>query len=327
MELPAESPRQQTALFSTPARMSEQRPPSMPSDAQLAANRRNAQKSTGPRSEEGKAVSRLNALKHGMRAEDVVLPNEDPEEYARRLEEWTEAYAPDDPARALYSWTACAVRASWRLDRCARAERAMLAERLEHATAEHDRAALDHAEELGRRLVFDPDNDKSTWKRDPHEYARLDRRAADHPAVLKRALEASAQGVDWLLARWVELDHLLTTFGRWEIPQAHLAARLLGRRPEDSLEDPVVTMLLLNMLRTMQPPGFYLPTYDVLSARPPPARFQPPRVSGARPDPRRRVAADLRGSARDLACVHRRRDGALACVEGGNAGRSRPEGS
>jgi hypothetical protein len=234
----------------------------MPSDAQLAANRRNAQKSTGPRSTEGKAVSRLNALKHGMRAEDVVLPNEDPEEYARRLEEWTEAYAPDDPAGQYL--VDRAVRASWRLDRCARAERAMLAERVEHATADHDRAALDHAEELGRRLVFDPD-DSSRSKRDPHECARLDRRAADHPAVLKRALEASAQGVDWLLARWVELDHLLTTFGRWEIPQAHLAARLLGRRPEDSLEDPVVTMLLLNMLRTMQPPGFYLPTYDAFA--------------------------------------------------------------
>lgn len=46
------------------------------SDKQLAANRRNAQKSTGPRSSAGKAVSRMNALQHGLTAEQVVLPDE-----------------------------------------------------------------------------------------------------------------------------------------------------------------------------------------------------------------------------------------------------------
>jgi hypothetical protein len=38
----------------------------MASDKQIAANRRNATKSTGPRTQEGKARSRLNALRHGL---------------------------------------------------------------------------------------------------------------------------------------------------------------------------------------------------------------------------------------------------------------------
>jgi hypothetical protein len=44
------------------------------SPRRLTARRANAQKSTGPRSPEGKACARLNALKHGFFARDVVNP-------------------------------------------------------------------------------------------------------------------------------------------------------------------------------------------------------------------------------------------------------------
>ena len=53
------------------------------SQARLNANRRNAQLSTGPRTEEGKAKSSRNALTHGLTAESSpVLPNEDPQIYS-----------------------------------------------------------------------------------------------------------------------------------------------------------------------------------------------------------------------------------------------------
>ncbi|MFI5381076.1 MAG: hypothetical protein ACHRHE_17400, partial [Tepidisphaerales bacterium] len=48
------------------------------SAARTAANRRNALKSTGPRTPEGKAKSALNALKHGLTAQSPLLPTEDP---------------------------------------------------------------------------------------------------------------------------------------------------------------------------------------------------------------------------------------------------------
>jgi hypothetical protein len=53
----------------------------MTSLKQLEANRRNALRSTGPRSEDGKQRSSRNALRHGLTAETVIEPLEDPEDY------------------------------------------------------------------------------------------------------------------------------------------------------------------------------------------------------------------------------------------------------
>ena len=47
----------------------------------LEANRRNALRSTGPRTEAGKQQSRTNALRHGLTAETVVGILEDAEDY------------------------------------------------------------------------------------------------------------------------------------------------------------------------------------------------------------------------------------------------------
>jgi hypothetical protein len=53
----------------------------MSSLKQIAANRRNALKSTGPSTEEGKARSRCNAVRHGLTAETVIARLEDAEDY------------------------------------------------------------------------------------------------------------------------------------------------------------------------------------------------------------------------------------------------------
>jgi len=58
----------------------------MTSDNKAEANRRNALKSTGPRTPEGKAAVHLNALRHGLRSEQILLPGED-KEALRELDE------------------------------------------------------------------------------------------------------------------------------------------------------------------------------------------------------------------------------------------------
>src|SRR5437763_1937351 len=98
------------------------------STARIEANRRNARLSTGPRTPEGKSVSRFNGLKHGCCAKAAVLPGEDAEVRQRRLEAWlADLGAATEPERYL---VASAVDASWRMDRSRLSETAALTDQV-----------------------------------------------------------------------------------------------------------------------------------------------------------------------------------------------------
>ena len=61
----------------------------MTSERQKAANRANALQSTGPKTREGKAAVRLNAIRHGLLARDAVLPGEDADAFEQL---WNEVH-------------------------------------------------------------------------------------------------------------------------------------------------------------------------------------------------------------------------------------------
>ena len=67
----------------------------MTSVRQIEANRRNSEKSTGPRTEAGKQRSSRNALRHGLTAETVILPLEDPEDYQAFEEAVLQGFDPE----------------------------------------------------------------------------------------------------------------------------------------------------------------------------------------------------------------------------------------
>lgn len=95
----------------------------MASENQISANRRNAEKSTGPRTEAGKAKVARNALRHGLRAEKVTAFDESDADFVAFHAAQRDAFAPaDDIEEQLVERIAlCA----WRLRRIYRIEAEM----------------------------------------------------------------------------------------------------------------------------------------------------------------------------------------------------------
>jgi len=102
----------------------------MATPAQITANRANAQKSTGPRSVEGKSASRFNALKHGIDAASIVIPGEDPADYDALAADYLSDSRPQSTFEAFN--VQAMLRADWQKRRLQRVEadlfRTLLAE-------------------------------------------------------------------------------------------------------------------------------------------------------------------------------------------------------
>src|ERR1017187_3518263 len=83
---------------------------------QIDANRQNAQRSSGPRSPEGKAASRFNALKSGIDAQAEVIPSEDPAQLETLLAEYRERFDTSTAERRMLVDTLVTDRKSTRLN-------------------------------------------------------------------------------------------------------------------------------------------------------------------------------------------------------------------
>ena len=151
------------------------------STARVEANRRNAQKSTGPRTAAGKAASRLNAFRHGMAGDgDVVGPGEDVALIERREVAFVREFAAEGETGRLLARRA-----------------AVLSLRMERAM-DHDftKVADDVA---AARAQFDVEREAmlAGW------IAELDEAADPRPALDN--LEATVEGQVFLAEAWLVL--------------------------------------------------------------------------------------------------------------------------
>ncbi len=87
----------------------------MSTEAQIIANRHNAQKSTGPRSPEGRSIVSQNALKHGLTAAHDIISSESQADFDLYRGQFLSELAPDSPME--YMLAERVVNLSWRLKR------------------------------------------------------------------------------------------------------------------------------------------------------------------------------------------------------------------
>ena len=171
----------------------------MATEAQIAANRANSLRSTGPRSIAGKCRSRANAIKHGLCASTVVI--EDAEAILQRSLECFYGLKPQN-AYQVHLTDQVAL-ASLRVDRCQRLERRA-----------RDKVCL--------KAILTWDEDRKL------EAEVLARRLSGDPAAVVGALRRTPHGCDWLIGRWELLAKVAGRLGAWDDDQVRLAADLLG---------------------------------------------------------------------------------------------------
>jgi hypothetical protein len=152
----------------------------MASDAQIRANRANTLKSTGPRSVEGKAVSRFNALKHGMDAASVVLPGENPADYQAMAATYDEELQPQTTSERFHVDTM--IQANWQKQRLLRVESELYRDVMRQSGATSLATAL-QAETAAAKVLSRVQRQLAACERDWHRASRELRRLREQPAV------------------------------------------------------------------------------------------------------------------------------------------------
>jgi hypothetical protein len=226
----------------------------MASPAQIAANRLNSRKSTGPRTPEGQAKSSMNALKHGNRSRKLALLREESSAFENRLQKWMATCDAQNDVEEYLVYRNVAL--SFELDRAEQARFQRCARLIEDS----DDAEAAEAEAVGKQLFFDAagptplygipmffaPKKKTSWNGeavDPHD-----------PAVLVRILERNAAGCCWLREQWQALRAQLESPGFWQSHDRLKAIRLLGRQPLEANEDRrVATIFVAN--HALRPAG------------------------------------------------------------------------
>ena len=167
----------------------------MTSERQKAANRANALHSTGPRTSEGKAAVRFNAFRHGLLAQDAVLPGEDVDAFEDLWNRVRSEFSPVGPIEE--SLVDRLVSDMWRLQRLVRAETALMHSQVQGLMADRltDEARSYEMYYFGEPLTPDITDEVAHAK--AHEALARARYERDRDEVLLgRAFDADANAAD-----------------------------------------------------------------------------------------------------------------------------------
>jgi hypothetical protein len=117
------------------------------------ASRINGAKSHGPKTEDGRRAVSLNAVKHGLTAETVVLPNESEEEYQAELHGYLQHFAPANKAETDLVLQLAS--AQWRLARYTAVETSLFDIQMEKSRKHIDKEWKNVDESVRLALAFE----------------------------------------------------------------------------------------------------------------------------------------------------------------------------
>jgi hypothetical protein len=266
------------------------------SPRRVAANRRNAQRSTGPRTAAGKKRASRNAIKHGLCSRQTCLDGECPAAYATFVRELEEELQPRTTLqRALLPHIANLL---WRIDRLPQAQVDMFELEL-HKCAKGE--AISAAQVLARRFSDEPTSNGflliSRYERGLHNqlhrlmtrYEWLKKNRARMPIDEDEALAARRRRND-------EVDASIAADARriraeYEAEEARKAARAEAARAEGALAEPA----------NPQPGKPQAAQSQSAQALPQPAESEPPKRTQSNPPLNLAAASPSRKSAEIVA--------------------------
>ena len=161
------------------------------SDAKLAANRENAQKSRGPVTDAGKAAVRLNAYKTGLTGVTVVFPGDDFAFYAEHVRSYETQFEPVGPEESALVQSIADIR--WRLNRVPSLEQAILTTGAIDAIAENQSLSEPEAHMVLELVVRLHLHENRLARRREREVAELNRLQEARKAREEEKLAEAAQ--------------------------------------------------------------------------------------------------------------------------------------
>ena len=181
----------------------------MTSKRQTKANKQNAQQSTGPLTDEGKAAVRHNALRHGLLSKDVLLPDEDGDELSRLR---SAIYEDLRPVGELETFLVDRIVAGmWRLRRALKVE----------ADVYHQHLVDEKASRLWKEAMSFTETDTDLLVR---AFEAADRKVIDQEGYDQAMTEYNAltKKVAGLLAKVFQKQNETDTFGKLIRYEAHI---------------------------------------------------------------------------------------------------------
>jgi len=185
------------------------------SEKKLAANRQNAQKSTGPRTPQGKRTASQNALRHGGFAAATLLPHEDPAAFYNFRRAFIADLCPMTAPELFLADRAVSL--AWRLQRLQEADAALYTAAELNVERQLERAKADLAQQHQDQQDNDDSNAHFTYIDDDDEENDTPAQPPLHPDT--RALLQDPTGTPpihpaYLLAASFERDQTTSPFDR-----------------------------------------------------------------------------------------------------------------